>query len=174
MLDDAAIERFSRQILLPEVGGRGQERLCATVATVRGAGDAAAFAATLLEAAGVRVVVEAGVPGRVEASVDITSSGAGVIGVFGEARTIVATLVGRPCVRCASSAALPSVPADVTMRPADAQTLGALVAAETLRVALGLAREGRVQEGDLARGALTARPLPATPPCPDCPPAAGA
>jgi molybdopterin-synthase adenylyltransferase len=77
MLDDAAIERFSRQILLPEVGGRGQERLCATVVTVRGAGDAAAFAATLLQAAGVGVVVEAGTAGRLEASVDIPSSGAG-------------------------------------------------------------------------------------------------
>jgi molybdopterin/thiamine biosynthesis adenylyltransferase len=169
MLDDAAIERFSRQILLPDVGGRGQERLCATVATVRGAGDAAAFAATLLQAAGVRVVVEVGAPGRLDASLD----GAGVIGVIGEACATVATLVGRPCVGCASSI-VPPVPADPTLRPADAQTLGALVAAETLRAALGLAREGRVQEVDLARGAFTARPLPVTAPCPDCPPAAGA
>jgi molybdopterin/thiamine biosynthesis adenylyltransferase len=170
MLDDAAIEWFSRQILLPEVGGRGQERLCATVATVRGDGDAAAFAATLLQAAGVRVVVEAGAAGRLEASVDITSLGAGVIGVVGEACATVATLVGRPCIRCASSVVPPS-PENATVHPADAQTLGALVAAETLRAALGLAREGRVQEIDLARGAFTARPLPATPPCPDCPPA---
>jgi hypothetical protein len=173
MLDDAAIERFSRQILLPEVGGRGQERLCATVATVRGDGDAAAFAATLLQAAGVRVVVETGAAGRLEASVDITSSGAGVIGVIGEARAMVTTLVGRPCVRCAASA-VPSAPEDAMLHPADAQTLGALVAAETLRAALGLAREGRVQEVDLAHGAFTARPLPATPSCPDCPPAPGA
>ena len=172
MLDDAAIERFSRQILLPEVGGRGQERLCATVATVRGTGDAAAFAATLLQAAGVGVVVEAGELGRLEASVDITSSGAGVLGVVGEARATVATLVGRPCVRCASSA-VPPAPENGTVHPAEAQTLGALVAAETLRAALGLAREGRVQEVDLARGAFTARPLPASPACPDCPPAPG-
>jgi len=169
MLDDAAIERFSRQILLPEVGGRGQERLCATVVTVRGAGDASAFAATLLQAAGMRVVVEAGAPGRLEASLD----GAGVIGVIGEARAMVATLVGRPCVCCASSA-VPPAPEDVTLHPAETQTLGALVAAETLRAALGLAREGRVQEVDLAHGAFATRPLPTTASCPDCPPAPGA
>ena len=168
MLDDAAIERFSRQILLPEVGGRGQERVCATVVTVRGAGDAAAFAATLLQGAGVRVVVEPGTTSRLEASID----DAGVVGVLDEARATVATLVGRPCLRCASSAVPPSP--DGVSSPADAQTLGALVAAETLRAALGLAREGRVQEVDLARGTFASRPLPATPPCPDCPSAPGA
>ena len=172
MLDDAAIEQFSRQILLPEVGGRGQERLCATVVTVRGAGDAAAFAATVLHGSGVRVVVETGTPDRLEASLD----GAGVFGVIGviaEARATVATLVGRPCMRCASSAVPPSS-GNPTLHPADAQTLGALVAAETLRAALGLAREGRVQEIDLARSAVASRPLRATPPCPDCPSAPGA
>ncbi len=75
--------------------------------------------------------------------------------------------------RCASFV-VPQSPENPTLRPADAQTLGALVAAETLRVALGLARDGRAQEVDLARGAFTAHPLPATPPCPDCPPAPGA
>ena len=173
MLDDAAIERFSRQILLPEVGGRGQERLCETVVTVRGAGDVAAFAATLLQGAGARVVVETGTPGRLEASVGGAVVDADVLGVIGEARATVATLVGRPCVRCASSA-VPPTGENTTFHPADAQTLGALVAAETLRAALGLAREGRVQEIDLGRGTFASRPLPATPPCPDCPPAPGA
>jgi hypothetical protein len=170
MLDDAAIDRFSRQILLPEVGGRGQERLCATVVTVRGTGDASTFATTLLQAAGVQVVAAAGTTGRIEVALD----GAEVLGVVGETHASVATLVGRPCVRCASSAVLP-VPDDPTpLQAADSQTLGALVAAETLRAALGLAREGRVHEVDLGRGAFKARPLPATPPCPDCPPAPGA
>ena len=100
-----------------------------------------------------------------------------MVGVIGDARATVATLVGRPCVRCALSQVPPPVPPapeNATPHPADAQTLGALVAAETLRAALGLAREGRVQELDLARGAFTVRPLPATAPCPDCPPAPGA
>ena len=168
MLDDAAIERFSRQILLPEVGGRGQERLCATVATLRGDGDAAAFAATLLHAAGMRVVVERGAPDRVEASLD----GATVIGASGDARAVVATLVGRPCVRCVPATTWPARGTGAS-RPADPQTHGALVAAETLRAALGLADQGRLHEVDLAAGAFTARPFRAAP-CPDCPPAAGA
>ena len=170
MLDDAAIEQFSRQILLPEVGGRGQERLCGTVATVRGEAEAAAFAATLLQAAGVRVVVEAGAPGRIEASLD----GPTVIAVVRDAHAIVATLVGRPCARCVPSATWPAPEGPWSCPPADAQTLGALVAAETLRAALGLAREGRAQEVDLAHGTFATRPLPATASCPDCPPAPGA
>jgi hypothetical protein len=163
MLDDAAIERFSRQILLPEVGGRGQERLCATVATARGDGTAAAFAVTLLHAAGVRVVVEAGTPGRL----DVTIDGGIVVGVTTDARLVVATLVGRPCARCVT---LPE-PDDADRGPVHAQTLGALVAAETLRAALGLARAGRRQDIDLATGAVTARPFEPTAPCADCPPA---
>lgn len=53
MLSDAQVERYSRQILLPEVGGRGQERLLAARVALAGAGRAAAVAATLLGRAGV-------------------------------------------------------------------------------------------------------------------------
>jgi hypothetical protein len=52
-LTEAQIERYSRQILLPEVGGRGQERLLAVRILVAGDGAAAATAATLLGRAGV-------------------------------------------------------------------------------------------------------------------------
>jgi hypothetical protein len=53
MLTDAQVERYSRQILLPEVGGRGQERLLAARVVLAGAGTAAEAAATLLARAGV-------------------------------------------------------------------------------------------------------------------------
>jgi len=53
MLTDAQVERYSRQVILPEVGGRGQERLLAARVALAGAGEAAAHAATLLGRAGV-------------------------------------------------------------------------------------------------------------------------
>jgi hypothetical protein len=53
MLTDSQVERYSRQIVLAEVGGRGQERLLAARAAIVGRGEAAAFCATYLAAAGV-------------------------------------------------------------------------------------------------------------------------
>ncbi len=53
MLTDSQIERYSRQIVLPEVGGRGQERLLAADAAIVGRGEAALFCAAYLAAAGV-------------------------------------------------------------------------------------------------------------------------
>lgn len=49
MLSDAQIERWSRQILVPEVGGRGQARLCAARVEIVGRGG---LAAALIERAG--------------------------------------------------------------------------------------------------------------------------
>ena len=53
MLTDAQVERYSRQIILPEVGARGQERLLASRIAVAGDGEAAITAALLLGRAGV-------------------------------------------------------------------------------------------------------------------------
>jgi hypothetical protein len=52
-LSDAQIERYSRQILLPEIGGRGQERMLEARIALAGSGPAAVVAATLLGRAGV-------------------------------------------------------------------------------------------------------------------------
>ena len=57
MLTDAQVERYSRQILLPEVGGRGQARLLAARVAVGGDGPAAAVAVLLLGRAGVGTLV---------------------------------------------------------------------------------------------------------------------
>jgi hypothetical protein len=51
-LDDLQIERYSRQILLPEVGGRGQTRLLAGRVAVAGATEPARIAASLVARAG--------------------------------------------------------------------------------------------------------------------------
>jgi len=53
MLTEAQIERYSRQIVLPEVGGGGQERLLAARVVLAGDGPAAEAAATFLGRAGV-------------------------------------------------------------------------------------------------------------------------
>lgn len=52
-LTDTQIERYSRQIILPEVGGIGQEKLLAARVLVVGAGGLGATAAVYLAAAGV-------------------------------------------------------------------------------------------------------------------------
>ena len=56
LLDDAQAERYSRQIILPDVGARGQARLCAAKAAVIGDGPGASAARAYLRAAGVEVL----------------------------------------------------------------------------------------------------------------------
>jgi hypothetical protein len=165
MLADAAIERYSRQILLPDVGGLGQERLAATRVIVSGDDPAAAFAATLVAAAGATVVCRPGVPGTLEATVGGVTIVARAHGGGG----MVMTLLGRPCLHCVGERGWDLRPAAATaVDPALAQTLGGLVAGEALRAALGLVALGRVQTVDLAGGAFDGRPIPATDGCAAC------
>jgi hypothetical protein len=162
MLEDDLVDRYSRQILLPEVGGRGQERLTATHVTVTGSGGAAAFAATLLAAAGIRVECRPDDGGTL--AVDVTE-GVVLARAAGEGGTVV-TLLGHPCARC--------LPDDAWLAPVtspgtdDPQAIGALAAAEALRVALGLATSGRVQRLDPASGRFEGRPLLPTTGCDAC------
>lgn len=164
MLDDAAIERWSRQILLPEVGGRGQERLCATEATVSGTGDAAALASVLLAAAGVRVRRADAAAGRVS----VTCGDGTVLGRGHGAAAAVVTLVGRPCPRCVPDHVWPAAATGAADDAPVTQAFGALVAGEALRLALGLATGARLQAFDLATGTFEGRPIPASDGCAAC------
>jgi molybdopterin/thiamine biosynthesis adenylyltransferase len=66
-LTETQIERYSRHILLKEVGGIGQERLLSASAHVLGTGIAAEEAAVYLAAGGVgRLQLSAGVKARLE------------------------------------------------------------------------------------------------------------
>ena len=56
MLEDAQIERYSRQIILPQVGGRGQEKILRSRVYVDGDGPLAAAALFYLAAAGVGTI----------------------------------------------------------------------------------------------------------------------
>jgi molybdopterin/thiamine biosynthesis adenylyltransferase len=53
MLTEQQVERYSRQIILPQVGGRGQQRLLEASVAIVGADDRCATAAVYLAAAGV-------------------------------------------------------------------------------------------------------------------------
>jgi adenylyltransferase/sulfurtransferase len=52
-LSDAQIERFSRQIILPQIGGTGQQRLLGASVALAGEGDLGRIAALYLAGAGV-------------------------------------------------------------------------------------------------------------------------
>jgi hypothetical protein len=112
MLADAAIERYSRQILLPDVGGLGQERLTATRVIVSGDGPAAAFAATLVAAAGATVVCRPGAPGALEATV----GGVTILARASGGAGVVMTLLGRPCLHCVGERAWGPRPSGATRR----------------------------------------------------------
>jgi len=209
MLTDAQVERYGRQIILPEVGGRGQERLLAARVAVAGAGPAATAAVTLLGRAGVGTLhVSAGVGPLPELSPDCrcgasegTAADVGVglleltatdddapahgapfgleaarrpfvLGLLAGDRILVATLVGRPCMRCWGQALAPGelggdrqVPGAAHVAPARL-VLGALAANEVLRVLLSPPVHGRLTT--LGReGSATARDL-ATAGCSCC------
>ncbi len=58
-MNDAEVRRYSRQILLPEVGGAGQERLLSARVRVLGHARALSTAAAYLEAGGTQVELSA-------------------------------------------------------------------------------------------------------------------
>ena len=52
-LTDSQVERYSRQIILPNVGGKGQEKLLAAKVLIIGAGGLGSPAALYLACAGI-------------------------------------------------------------------------------------------------------------------------
>jgi len=110
---EASIRRYSRQILLREVGGAGQKRLLAATVAVTGDGPAARVCALYLAAAGV---------GTVLSRADLTRARA----VNPELRVAAAgppDLVAQPA---------------HAISPADAWVQGALAAIEALKRILAL------------------------------------
>lgn len=172
-LHDAEIERWSRQILLPEVGGRGQRRLLTArvgMAPARTDGSLTEPVADLLVRAGVDAV-----PGRLPHDPDLlidldgdeaVARAAGVArvplvrGVHRGATGRVLTMVGRPCASCAAMEVWRA--ARVTGDPlsgAAAAAVAALVAGEALRVLLEPPRVGRRQHIDLRGGTFVGERL---------------
>src|SRR5262249_57706925 len=112
MLTDPQIERWSRQILLPDVGGRGQVRILSARLGVLGEGRGAEVAVELLRRAGVPVA-HGVVPRDAEVVVDLDDDDIAlpvatpkmplVRGRVAGAAGSVITLVGRPCALCVPS-----------------------------------------------------------------------
>ncbi len=165
MLRDAEIERWSRQILVPEVGGRGQARLRAARSGVLGDGGAARATVDLLRRAGVAAAAGV-VPPAAQVLVDLAGDSAAglalartalaaraplVRGTLAGAAGCVLTLVGGPCGVCVEPWGASRDGAPVLAPPA-VQALAALAAGEVLGALLWAPRRGRRQWFDLARG----------------------
>jgi hypothetical protein len=165
MLSDAQIERWSRQILLPDVGGRGQLRLLAARVGLVGSGPVADGVVDLLRRAGIPIV-GGSVPPDVEVAVDLDVGAAhmapGTPLVRGRAAGgagCVLTLVGRPCPLCAPTWSPPSSITGHVLAPAAGRVLASLVAVEVMRVLLARPVAGRRSTFDLDAGAFTADTL---------------
>jgi hypothetical protein len=163
MLSDAQIERWSRQILLPDVGGRGQLRLLAARVGLVGSGPVADAAVDLLRRAGI-TAVGGSVPLDVEVAVDLGGDDGparvapGTPLVRGRAAVgagCVLTLVGRPCPLCAPTWSPPSSVTGHVLAPAAGRVLASLVAGEVMRVLLARPPGGRRCTFDLNAGAFT-------------------
>jgi adenylyltransferase/sulfurtransferase len=190
MLTDAQVDRYSRQIILPEVGGRGQARLLAARVVLTGTTAAAAAAGTYLARAGVgdlalvggtpapdgpspdcRVRRVATIPPDVDVIVDLGDGAPAahvpaVVGRGGGMRAIVALVVGGPCGECLPAETLAVDPSPLTGPTALA--LGALAATEALRALLLRPAVGRLHGLDLGDGTSHATPLAATAGCARC------
>ena len=174
MLSDEQIERWSRQILLPEVGGRGQLRLLEARVGVCGGGPGAALCVDLLARAGIHVAD--GVPERADVLVDLDAGdepGAALArravaldvplirGRRTGAGATVDTLVGRPCGCCVTAERAPGGGDPDGLAGTTAQACAALVAAEVLATLLERPAHGRRQRFDLSQGDFTGGPLAA-------------
>jgi hypothetical protein len=180
ILDDAQVERWSRHILLPEVGARGQARLLAARAVVLGEDPAAAHAGTLLERAGVvtaasgaaDVLVILGDHEDAARPAVTAHAGAGRPAVLGPASrgvAIVAAMVGRPCPACLDvDVPLAGRPFPDGLAAPGALALGALAATEALRLLLRPPSSGRLTRLDLVSGAGEAHELASNRGCAVC------
>jgi len=186
-MTDAQVERYSRQIVLPEIGARGQERLLGAAVGVAGTGAAAVAAAALLGRAGVGTLdvapdVAAALPelppecriARVDAPdvvVDVSGGRARslpvVRGVLRGTCVIVTTLVGRPCAACVDDDEAGSDRDAGALAAPASLALGALAASEALRVLLFPA-DGRMTTLGVASGACAAAPPAARGGCALC------
>jgi hypothetical protein len=197
MLTDFQIERYSRQIVLPEVGGRGQERLLAASAAVLGRGEAVLFCAAHLAAAGVGRLrlhgIDAGAPLAValslltrntDCAIDFTPvEPSDVTILLGDALPVSADTRGLLVWGCGSGGGLLAARfpkgrgcigclAALACREdaavRSAHLLGSLLALLGLRALLDVGLDDPPELLRFDRHSLTTAPFPSRPGCPRC------
>jgi adenylyltransferase/sulfurtransferase len=163
MLSDADVERYARQIVLPEIGGRGQERLLASRVQVLGDGPASLHAADLLRRAGVQpsdTTPNAIVDLRLDALPSTAAADAPL--VIGRMQATCATVDALPAgARIASHAGSERAPAaaDPALQACALRALGALAASEALVLLLHPGRSARRTTLDFASGQCASQAL---------------
>jgi molybdopterin/thiamine biosynthesis adenylyltransferase len=196
-LDDAQIERYSRQIVLAEIGPKGQEALAGAHVGVAVVGPAAERVVAYLAAAGVgrltlpetlRPLIDPAQPDVALAPwppasgtrLDAMLAGGDEMADAVEARHRFWTDGGRaseapPCAACAAAALGPAVDVDPLLVPLRAAVLGTVVATEIVKalVGVGCGMRGSVLVYDPGSASFTSTPVASRPECAVCAGTAG-
>lgn len=181
-LDDAQIERYSRQIVLAEIGPKGQQALAAAHVGVGVVGPAAERVVAYLAAAGVgHLTLPAALRGLVDPAqldvalapwppapdtrLDAVLTGGATVGAVDARRRFWAE-GGRagempPCAACAAAALGPEADVDPLLAPLRAAVLGTVVATEIVKalVGIGTGMRGSVLAYDPASATFTGTPV---------------
>lgn len=194
-LDDAQIERYSRQIILAEVGPRGQARLAQARVAIDAVGPAAERVVAYLAAAGVgtlavapplRALVDPAQPDlRIEPLAPdasppydaalVAATSTDDMAHAPHARRTFWIAEGRaaeipPCGACAAIALGPTAPTADTLAPLRDALLGTIVATEIVKALLeiGTPLRGHVLAYDPETASLATTPVAARSECPRC------
>jgi hypothetical protein len=155
-LSGAQIDRYSRQILVPEIGGRGQERLLASRVTCLGESASLQVAISYLAAAGVRISGDAPPPPAADLlligandALDAEDSAATdcpamIAGETDRTAWYSRHTTGAHCLRCVVGAGNHAArdPDDGRLAVAAAPVAGAAMALDVIAELLGLAAGG--------------------------------
>ena len=198
MLTDVQIDRYSRQIVLSEIGGQGQERLLRAEVAIHGGSDAALVCASYLAGAGVGTLSGVGIEprGGLGDALDLNMRNPDCRLVREPRQPSVTIVIGRTVPESlpracaviwgassgdlvrrayvpAGHACAPCLREVAGRQPADEawpQILGTVLALDALRALLELSPNDRASlvEIDVARAACRSLPFPARPDCSRC------
>ena len=194
MLSDSQIERYSRQIVLSEIGGHGQERLLASEVEIHGGGDGALVCARYLAGAGVGLLGLSDAAARAALTREDPNPDCRIAAASCASPGVVIAIGGRLAVELPRSGTLLWASADATVvsrvhvppgracapclddftqrqppNEGSAQVLGTLLALDALRALLHLGQpEPTLLRIDLASAKTSMLPFPSRTGCSSC------